>query len=141
MAKNWRSDALPNLALATGTGAFTAWIPPARWSPLFRRAVHTLSVAAPAGGAWYVTGEFADEEPDGPMTPTARMAIAASAGALGFGLNVVGNQLDGKIENSLARRGVSRPRLWMGAGAAALSLVLWEVDRRTDDDAEATVEA
>lgn len=116
-------------------------MPPARWSPLVRGAMHVLSVLAPAGGAWYATGEFADEEAGKLLAPTTRAAIAASTGAVGFGLSVFGNRLDAGMENSLVRRGVRRPRLWMGLGSAALSLVLWEVERRWDGDDEATVDS
>lgn len=141
MEQNWRSGALPNLALAAGLGAFTVWMPPARWSPLVHGAMHALSVVAPAGAAWYATGEFADEESGQLLAPTTRAAIAASAGVIGFGLSVGGNRLDAGLENSLVRRGVSRPRLWMGLGSAALSLVLGEVGRRWDEGDDATVDS
>lgn len=60
----------------------------------------------------------------------AALAFAASAGA-----SRGGEALDAWAERALTRRGARRPRAWIGAAAAAVSLVSAVVDRVADERA------
>jgi len=66
--------------------------------------------------------------------PGAALGIGGAMGALTYGWMLVGEKIDAGIHRSLAKRGVRHPRVVMALGAAALTWVLFEVDRRTRDD-------
>lgn len=139
MAHSWRTDTVPNLALAAATGVLTAWLPPTRWSSGVRLGVHVATGASAAGVAFQVIGQSPSKHPEGQLPIAERLAIAATAGGVGIGASLVGLRLDETMEQSLVRRGVSRPRWWMGGAAAAISLGGWLLDRRTEQQLKATV--
>ncbi|WP_130451962.1 hypothetical protein [Zhihengliuella halotolerans] len=68
----------------------------------------------------------------------AAIGIGGAMGVLTYGWMLLGEKIDAGIHRSLANRGVRHPRVVMALGAAGLTWVLFEVDRRTrDDDGEA----
>ncbi|WP_102158472.1 hypothetical protein [Zhihengliuella halotolerans] len=64
----------------------------------------------------------------------AAIGIGGAMGVLTYGWMLLGEKIDAGIHRSLANRGVRHPRVVMALGAAGLTWVLFEVDRRTGDD-------
>ena len=123
------------LVLATATGAATALLPVHRWSPKVRWAIHAgLGVTAGAAAAWVArhgpAGAGSDTDGEGEV-PRAQgdalglvgtTGVALVAGAVTVASSVGGTALDRRFEHGLSRRGVARPRLWMGLAAGLVSL-------------------
>lgn len=126
-----------NLPLAAGTGLFTWLIRPADLRPRLVWGTH-LGV----GALGFAGGALLDLTPEEERVPGAvdqrtaanRAGWGAAGGLVTAGISIAGVWADGAIERSLARRGVRRPRLWMGVGAAALSLATWGAERRMNSE-------
>ena len=142
---SWPRD----LITAAATGVVTAAVPVHRWGPGLRWGTHAgLGVAAAGATAWFVSragaggagtppagtaATAADSREDAPEAPGARAtaAVAVLSGLLVAGASIGGTALDQAAERALARRGVARPRWWLGAAAAVVSLGSSAVERRT----------
>ena len=141
---SWPSD----LAAAAATGLVTAALPVHRCCRGLRWGTHAgLGVAAAGATAWYVSRAGAADSgtspagsaapradsTEAPVAPGARAtaAVAVLTGLLVAGASIGGTALDEAAERALARRGVARPRWWLGAVAAAVSLGSSAVERRT----------
>jgi hypothetical protein len=125
------------LATAVVTGVATTYMPVQRWSRATRWALHG-GMGALAGGAVgaFLAAPGALVEPENldaaPYTlgPTAKAGIAVAFGAAVAGISRGGQTVDAWAEGALTRRGVRRPRLWMGVVAAGASLAVSAADRR-----------
>jgi hypothetical protein len=117
-------------AQALGTGLATALLPSHRLPARARRAMHA-ALGLGAGGATWVTLSRRADPPPLPARP--RAALASAFGGLTALSSVAGFALDARLEQALARRGTRHPRLWMGVGAAALSVAAALVDKRLAD--------
>lgn len=145
---SWPRD----LAAAAATGLVTAALPVHRWRRGLRWGTHAgLGVTAAGATAWFVSragaggsgtppagtaAAAADSREDAPVAPVApgaraTAAVAVLTGLLVAGASVGGTALDQAAERALARRGVARPRWWLGAVAAVVSLASSAVERRT----------
>lgn len=62
----------------------------------------------------------------------ARAGVAAGAAGAVLGFAELGEALDARMHDGLARAGAARPRLWLAAAAAVLSLVSWWGGRTAD---------
>ena len=125
------------VATAVVTGVATTYLPVQRWSRPTRWALHGGMGALAAGGVGLVLrapGTLVDpEKRDAPpltLGPAAKAGVAVGVGAAFAGMSRGGQSADAWAERALARRGVRRPRLWMGVAAAGASLALSAVDRR-----------
>lgn len=133
------------VATAVVTGVATTYMPVQRWSRATRWALHGGMGALAAGAVGvFLTAPGTLVEPEKldatPHTlgPTAKAGIAVAFGAAVAGLSRGGQTLDAWAEGALARRGVRRPRLWMGVVAAGASLAMSASDRRRTGRDEAT---
>lgn len=100
------------IAQSVATGAFTALVSPRKLSPRSLTTMHVLSgLLGVAGGAVLARN----------MTLTQQVAAGAAVGGTMAGASVVGVVVDIKGEEWLRRRGVRRPRLWMGILAGVLT--------------------
>ncbi|WP_210503749.1 hypothetical protein [Nocardioides xinjiangensis] len=131
-----RLDSWPaHLATAAATGLVTTLMPVQRWSRGARWTMHGgTGVLAAAGTALVVRHPERFGITDRPRTshPQA-LAVAAPAVVVGVavaGASRGGQAVDAWAERRLVARGVRRPRLWMGLGAAGLSLAMSVGDRR-----------
>lgn len=120
--------------MAALTGVVTAYLPVQRWPRAGRLALHGGTGALTAGAtAWFMTRlEKADDAgatPTPPPPPAFIAAVAALAGLTMTGVSRGGQAADTWTERQLTTRGVRRPRLWIGLGAAGVSLVSSAVDR------------
>ncbi|MBS2938060.1 hypothetical protein KDN32_09930 [Nocardioides sp. J2M5] len=125
-----RTPDLTDLATAAATGAITAWLPAHRWSRRAQWSMHGGFGALAATGA-LVGGRVRRRDPQAEPVPIA--TLAGLAGALGLLTTAVsrgGQGADAWVERRLAARGVRRPRLWMGVGAAGISLAMSVAERR-----------
>jgi hypothetical protein len=93
-----------------------------------RRAAYRAAIAALT--AWVTwTALRADEAP---VSPSTRAGITAAATGAVLGFAELGEALDARMHDGLARAGAARPRLWLAAAAAVLSLVSWWGGRTAD---------
>ena len=113
---------------AAASGLATALFPPARIPVAVRRSLHLGLGAAAAGAVLWATsrpaapGADAQAELDGePLPLPARVAIASAIGSLVALSSVGGMALDSAAERALLRRGVRRPRVWIGIAAAGFA--------------------
>ena len=125
------------VATAVLTGVATTYMPVQRWSRPTRWALHGGMGALAAGTAGlflHTPGRFvAPEKRDAPpftLGPAAKAGIAVGFGAAVAGVSRGGQSVDTWAEGALTRRGVRRPRLWMGVVAAGASLAMSAIDRR-----------
>jgi hypothetical protein len=127
------------VATAVLTGVTTTCMPVQRWSRPTRWALHCGMGALAAGTVGFVLhtpGTLVDREKRD--APPFTLGPAAKAGiAVGFGVAVAavsrgGQSADAWAEGALTRRGVRRPRLWLGVAAAGASLGMSMVERRQD---------
>lgn len=135
-----RGPSAVDLAVAAASGALTL-VDPARLG-LFGRLTFRTSQAAVVGA---LTWTAAKEVPGLEWQPETRVATTAGAIAVTFAFAEVGEALDAVAVRALSRRGVTRPRLAVAAGAVALALGLSVLDRsvaqqRADADADGTVD-
>lgn len=101
------------IAQSVATGAFTALVSPRKLSSRSLLTMHVFSgLLGGAGGAMFLGGQ---------ARPPARAAVAVVAGATLFGASALGTVADTKAEEWLLRKGVRRPRLWMGLVAAVVT--------------------
>ena len=119
------------------TGVATTYMPVQRWSRPTRWALHGGMGALAAGTVGlflHTPGKLVDrEERDAPpftLGPAAKAGIAVGLGAAVAGMSRGGQSADAWAEGALTRRGVRRPRLWMGVAAAGASLATSAFDRR-----------
>lgn len=103
------------LAQSVATGVFTAAVSPRRLSARSLVTMHTLSGLLGVAGGAAVLGRDA--------APRQRVALGAVGGVVLAGASALGVVADVKAEEWLRRRGVRRPRLWMGILAAGLTWV------------------
>ncbi|WP_299928490.1 hypothetical protein [uncultured Nocardioides sp.] len=138
-----------HLLTAAVTGVVTARMPVHRWSRPTRWALHGGTGALVAAGtAWMVRhpGQLGGkdqptDQTDQQVEPAERphplgaattTGLALAAGALVAGVSRGGQAADGWAEGWLLRRGVRRPRMWLGVAAAGASLGMSLVERRQD---------
>ncbi|MGF9755621.1 hypothetical protein AAII07_10475 [Microvirga sp. 0TCS3.31] len=133
------------VATAVATGVATTYMPVQRWSRTTRWALHGGMGALAAGAVGvFLTAPGALVEPekqDAPpytLGPAARAGIAVAVGTAIAGLSRGGQTMDAWAEGVLTRRGVRRPRLWMGVVAAGASLAMSAADRRRTRQVEAS---
>ncbi len=119
------------------TGVATTCMPVQRWSRPTRWALHGGMGALAAGTVGlflHTPGKLVDREkrdaPPFTLGPAAKAGIAVGFGAAVAGVSRGGQSVDTWAEGALTRRGVRRPRLWMGVVAAGASLATSAVDRR-----------
>lgn len=101
------------IAIALSLGALTL-IDPAKLGAGKRAACRTAL-------AGILAADLATDVPQG-TSRAARATIAALGAGAVVGLSPVGEALDGKLQRSLASRGVRRPRVALAIAGAALSL-------------------
>ncbi|WP_416952243.1 hypothetical protein ACNKF0_11505 [Nocardioides sp. T5] len=138
-----------HLLTAAVTGVVTARMPMHRWSRPTRWALHGGTGALVAAGTAWVArhpGQLGGEdqpedqadqqaepaERPRPLGAASTTALALAAGALVAGVSRGGQAADGWAEGWLLRRGVRRPRVWLGVAAAGASLGMSLVERRQD---------
>ncbi|MFC6154252.1 hypothetical protein [Nocardioides yefusunii] len=98
------------------TGLGTALIAPAQLNAAVRRGLHGATALAGAAGTALVVSQQEGQR-------SRAVPAGVAAGAVLLGVSVVGVKLDASLEQWLRRRGVKRPRVWMGAVAGAVTLV------------------
>jgi hypothetical protein len=125
------------VATAVVTGVATTYMPVQRWSRATRWALHGGMGALGAGAvSAFLTapGTFVGPEkldaPPYTLGPAAKAGIAVAFGAAIAGISRGGQTVDAWAEGALTRRGVRRPRLWMGVVAAGASLAMSASERR-----------
>jgi hypothetical protein len=133
------------VATAVVTGVATTYMPVQRWSRATRWALHGGMGALAAGAVGvFLTAPGTLVEPEKQDAPPYTLGPAAKAGiAVGFGTAIAGlsrggQTVDAWVEGALTRRGVRRPRMWMGVVAAGASLAMSASDRRRTGRAEAS---
>jgi hypothetical protein len=133
------------VATAVVTGVATTYMPVQRWSRATRWALHGGMGALAAGAVGvFLTAPGTLVEPekqDAPpytLGPAAKAGIAVAFGTAIAGLSRGGQTVDAWAEGALTRRGVRRPRLWMGVVAAGASLAMSAADRRRTRQVEAS---
>ncbi len=126
-----------HVVTAVVTGVATTYMPVQRWSRPTRWALHGGMGALAAGTVGlflHTPGRFvAPEKRDAPpftLGPAAKAGIAVGFGASIAGLSRGGQSADAWAEGALTRRGVRRPRLWLGVAAAGASLATSAIDKR-----------
>jgi hypothetical protein len=139
-----------HLATAAATGV-TAYLPVHRWSPVARWTMHAgMGVLTGAATAYVVSRppEPTDIDDAGDLSGVSDISdisdVASKrlgpgmAAAIGVVLTVLvagvsrgGEAADAWMERGLARRGVRRPRAWLGAAAAGASLAMSVAESRT----------
>jgi hypothetical protein len=131
--KSWPAQ----VVTAVVTGVATTYMPVQRWSRPTRWALHGGMGALAAGTVGlflHTPGRFVDpEDRDSPpftLGPAVKAGIAVGFGTAIAGLSRGGQSADAWAEGVLTRRGVRRPRLWMGVAAAGASLAVSAIDRR-----------
>jgi hypothetical protein len=144
-----------HVAMAVATGVATTYLPVQRWSRAARWSLHggmgALTGIATAfamrnpellrtgdGDAQASAADDAEApatraEPRKPSSPAVTAAVALGATAAVAGVSRGGQAFDAWAERSLTRRGVRRPRLWMGVVAGGASLAMSVADRRRDE--------
>jgi hypothetical protein len=134
---SWTDSWPAHAAMAVATGVATTYLPVQRWSRPARWALHGGLGALGAGAVAVGASQLGSDEPVGrsvQRTPPSRGAVAAMAlgiGAVVAGISRGGQAVDAWTEDTLAARGVRRPRLWMGVVAAGASLAMSAADRRS----------
>ena len=117
--------------VSTGLVAGLALIEP-RNLTTGRRVAYRVGVAAVTAWAVLVSMRPSkDSDPD-LLRPIARSAVTVGAGGAAFGLAEAGEAVDARIHDGLLRAGVRKPRLWIAAGEAALSVAAWWAGRLGD---------
>ena len=123
------------VAVAALSGVVTAYLPVHRWTREARWALHggvgattAVAVAVMMRAPGVVAGPDVDREPAGVR---ASVAVALLVGTATAATSRGGEAADAWIERRLAARGVRRPRMWIGVGAVALTLVMAAADRHT----------
>ncbi|MBC2934594.1 hypothetical protein [Nocardioides sp. zg-1228] len=137
-----------HLVTAALTGVATARLPMQRWSRPARWAMHGGMGALAGASAALVAhdpGRFTpasgrDGDARGLGTGTAA-AVGLATGLVVGGVSRATESVDGWAEGWLRRRGVRRPRLWMGVAAAGASLAISALDRRVAAQRETSREA
>lgn len=105
-----------------------------------RRVAYRSAIAALT--AWTVWASLRPADEPDLLGPIGRGAVATGAGGTAFGLAEAGEALDARLHDGLVRAGARRPRLWLVAGQALLSLGSWWVGRQgTRADSERTEDA
>ncbi len=105
-----------------------------------RRVAYRSAIAALT--AWTVWASLRPADEPDLLGPIGRGAVATGAGGTAFGLAEAGEALDARLHDGLVRAGARRPRLWLVAGQALLSLGSWWVGRQgTRADSEHTEDA
>ena len=135
---NSRLESWPaHVVTAVVTGVATTYMPVQRWSRPTRWALHggmgTLGAGA-VGLFLRAPGRLVDQEtqdaPPFTLSPAAKAGIAVAFGTAIAGMSRGGQSADAWAEGALTRRGVRRPRLWMGVAAAGASLAMSASDMR-----------
>ncbi|WP_101846035.1 hypothetical protein [Zhihengliuella sp. ISTPL4] len=122
------ANSITHGVVATALTAGLAAVEPRRLTT-GRRVVYRSAIAALT--AWTVWASLRPaDEPDF-LGPIGRGAVAAGAGGTAFGLAEAGEALDARLRDGLGRAGARRPRLWLVAGQAILSLGSWWVGRQS----------
>ncbi|MBD3925771.1 hypothetical protein IEZ26_14145 [Nocardioides cavernae] len=126
-----------HVATAVVTGVATTYMPVQRWSRPTRWALHGGMGALAAGAVGLflrAPGKLVEpEEQDAPpftLSPAAKAGIAVAFGTTIAAMSRGGQSADAWAEGALTRRGVRRPRLWMGVAAAGASLAVSASDKR-----------
>lgn len=65
--------------------------------------------------------------------PIGRAAVTVGGAGSALGIAEAAEAIDARVHDGLVRVGARRPRLWLAAGEAALSLVAWWVGERVGD--------
>ncbi|GHC99988.1 hypothetical protein [Zhihengliuella salsuginis] len=124
-------------SMAVATGAFTAAVLRYGMSRGFaEQPAEALDTSDAVSDSGAPAPAAAAEEPESARRASTTMAIGIGGGmaAVTYGWLVVGEKIDAGIHRALAGRGVERPRVVMALGAAGLTWVLFEIDRRTRDE-------
>lgn len=95
-----------------------------------RRLVYRGAVAALT--AWTVAVSLRSADEIGVIPPAGRAAITVGAAGAALGVAEAGEALDARMHDRLARSGARRPRVWLAAGGAVLSLAAWWLGRLSD---------
>ncbi len=111
------SAALAALALVEPRGASTTG------KLLYRGAIGAVA-------AWSAVAAVRSERPQ-PVTGNALGVVAAGVAVATAAVSPLGERLDAKLVDRLLDGGVRRPRTVLAAANAAISLGVWELDRRT----------
>ncbi|CAM3643284.1 hypothetical protein [Nocardioides zeicaulis] len=127
-ARGWASD----LATAAATGVVTTFLPMHRWSRRAQWSLHGGFGALASAATVLGLRIHGRDEDDAPPPVATVAALALGVGAVTALVSRGGQGLDTWAEHGLTARGVRRPRLWMGAAAATLSLAMSVVERRLD---------
>lgn len=97
-----------------------------------RRLVYRGAVAAlSAWTLWAGLRPSRDSDLD-LLGPVGRAGVAAGAGGAALGFADAGEAIDARLHDGMARAGARRPRVWLAAGEAALSIAAWWVSRVAD---------
>lgn len=148
-----------HVAIAVATGVVTTYLPVHRWSRGARWGLHggTAATAACAvayavrrprtpsrtgGGSRVAAPAEESTVPREPLGWARTAAVAGAVGGVALAVSRGSQAADEWAERALVRRGVRRPRVWMGVVAAAASLV-WSIsdDRRASSEAPDDPEA
>lgn len=125
--------------VSAGLVAGLALIEPRKLTSGRRLAYRGVVAAVTAWTVWAGLRPGSSSEAD-PLGPVGRAAVTTGAAGATFGAAEVGEAVDARLHDGLARAGARRPRLWLAAAEAAVSAVVWWVGRlgdRTDiDDAD-----
>ncbi|MCO1337478.1 hypothetical protein BJH93_01000 [Kocuria polaris] len=114
-------------ALSAGTGLLVGLA----WKHGMRKGFGELPAPeAPEPGR---AAEPAQEEENRLVGTRMAVGLGGAMTVLTYGWLLAGEKIDAGIHHALARRGARHPRVIMALGAAGLSWVLFEVDRRTHD--------
>ncbi|MBO1900864.1 hypothetical protein J4H92_02740 [Leucobacter weissii] len=119
------------LVYRVGIAAMTAWMV---WASLRPKSDETVDSAGPVPllGPVDPAASFGSLGPADPLGPLGRAAVATGAAGAALGIAEAGEALDARLHDGLVRAGARRPRLWLAAGEAALSIAAWWAARRLD---------
>ncbi|MDN3310391.1 hypothetical protein QWJ90_05575 [Microbacterium oryzae] len=120
-------NSVANGLVSTALTAGLTLIDPRRLT-VGRRAAYRGVVAVLT--AWVTWTALRSDEVTVP--PAARAGIVTGAAGAVLGFAELGEALDARLHDGLARAGAARPRLWLAAAAAVLSLVSWWGGRTAD---------
>ena len=134
LAEQWRDDLGPAASPLWSGGSVGAFL--ADWLAAFAAPWPRAAVlgAGAVGLFLRAPGRLVDQEtqdaPPFTLSPAAKAGIAVAFGTAIAGMSRGGQSADAWAEGALTRRGVRRPRLWMGVVAAGASLAMSAADRR-----------
>lgn len=125
--------------VSTGLVAGLALIEPRKLTTGRRLAYRGAVAAVTAWTVWASLRPGSSSEAD-PLGPVARAAVTTGAAGATLGVAEVGEAIDARLHDGLARAGARRPRLWLAAAEAAVSAAAWWAGRLGDrmdvDDAD-----